>query len=154
MFLNYGSSSDHIVTMQQSLAQYERILSHSHPAYLSHLRYSLSNAKGGIDNAILTLTGVSITCFSIQFVLSKSSKHLSSGRWLIVNPSGLMSTNINVPHNRRPDDDPSGYDGPTGHFYAFGGVFVFVTLLALSVLALIRYWWRKAKRKYRKHHDI
>lgn len=66
-----SNPSDHIMTMHHSLVHYERILSHSHPAYLSHLRWSLSNGKGGIDRAILTLTSVTITCFTIQLCLSK-----------------------------------------------------------------------------------
>ncbi|KAG9045569.1 hypothetical protein FS837_006082 [Tulasnella sp. UAMH 9824] len=126
----------HIMTMHHSLVHYERILSHSHPAYLSHLRWSLSNGKGGIDRAILTLTSVTITCFTIQLCLS------------------LMSMNVNIPHNRRPQDVPEDEDLPPGHFYVFGGVLVFVTFVVIGIVSLIRYWWKKAKRKYRRHADI
>ncbi|KAG8962513.1 hypothetical protein FRC05_005314 [Tulasnella sp. 425] len=132
----WGDVQDHIMTMHHSLVHYERILSHSHPAYLSHLRWSLSNGKGGIDRAILTLTSVSITCFSIQLCV------------------GVMSMNVHIPHNRRPQDVPDGEDLPPGHFYTFGGLLAFVTLVVIGVVNLIRYWWRKAKRKYRKHADI
>jgi magnesium transporter len=55
------SHTDHILTLQQSLAHYERMLSHSHPAYLSHLRVSLSQAKGGMDKALLMLSGISVS---------------------------------------------------------------------------------------------
>lgn len=132
----WGDVQDHIVTMHHSLVHYERILSHSHPAYLSHLRWSLSNGKGGIDRAILTLTSVTITCFAIQLCLS------------------LMSMNVNVPHNRRPQDVPEDEDLPPGHFYAFGGVLAFVSFVVIGIVSLIRYWWKKAKRKYRRHADI
>ena len=62
---------DHIVTFQQSLAYYERMLSQSQPAYLSQLRVSQSIAKGGFDKAILTLTTVSIVVLCIQVILGK-----------------------------------------------------------------------------------
>lgn len=60
---------DHIDTLMQSLAHYERMLSHSHPAYLSQLRVSQALAKGGTDKAILILTVISITVLCIQFPL-------------------------------------------------------------------------------------
>ncbi|KAG8902508.1 hypothetical protein FRB99_004382 [Tulasnella sp. 403] len=101
-----GDLQDHIVTLQQSLAHYERILSHSHPTYTSNLQYTLLNAKGGIGRAILLLTSVSICCLAMQFI------------------TGLMSMNIHVPQNRKRDDD-KGISG--GQYYAFGGVLSFVT---------------------------
>lgn len=150
----YHVNSDHIVTMQQALAQYERILSSAHPMYLSHLRYSLSNAKGGNDKAIVTLTSVSIICLSIQLCLSMYQSVLSSSAADAISSAGAMSMNCNVPHNRRPDENPPDYSGPIGHFYVFGGVVAVVTVVASAVLALIRFWWRQARRKYRRHTDI
>ena len=60
------------MTLQQSLAHYERMLSHSHPAYLSQLRVSQSVAKSGTDNAILLLTVISIIVLCIQMPLGDS----------------------------------------------------------------------------------
>lgn len=62
---------DHIITLQQSLNHYERMLSHSHPAYLSQLRVSQSVAKGGSDKAILLLTVVSMVVVTIQVLLGE-----------------------------------------------------------------------------------
>lgn len=64
--------SDHILTMQQSLDYYERILSHSHPAYLSFLNVSLSQAKAGTDSALLWLTFVSIGTICLQVTIGES----------------------------------------------------------------------------------
>lgn len=62
---------DHILTMQQSLLYYERVLSHSHPAYLSFLSVSLSQAKSGSDKAILWLSLVSIGTVCLQSVVGR-----------------------------------------------------------------------------------
>lgn len=62
---------DHIFTMQHSLAYYERVLSHAHPAYLSFLSVSLSQAKSGSDEAILLLSVVSIGTVCLQFIIGK-----------------------------------------------------------------------------------
>jgi magnesium transporter len=40
---------DHILTLQQSLAHYERMLSESHPMYLQNLRVALLRARATGD---------------------------------------------------------------------------------------------------------
>jgi magnesium transporter len=55
------SRIDHILTLQQSLAHYERMLSHSHPAYLSHIRVSLAQAKAGMDHKLFMLTVLAVS---------------------------------------------------------------------------------------------
>lgn len=65
--------ADHILTMQQSLLYYERVLSHSHPAYLSFLRLSLLRAKFDADKAVFWLTFVSIGTFCLQSVVGQQT---------------------------------------------------------------------------------
>lgn len=76
-----GDVLDHIISLHQSLVHYERLLSHSHPTYLSHLRFSLSSTKGGIDEALVILALVSILVVCSQIVV------------------GLGSLNVNVPRS-------------------------------------------------------
>lgn len=63
-----GDVQDHIISLNQSLLHYERMLSHSHPAYLTHLRFSLSEAKGGLDKALMLLTMLSLLVLSSQLI--------------------------------------------------------------------------------------
>lgn len=70
--INAHLISDHILTLQQSLNHYERMLSHSHPNYLSQLRVEQSASKDGTDTSILLLTVVSMIVLSNQFILGKS----------------------------------------------------------------------------------
>lgn len=83
----FGDVQDHIISLLQSSAHYERMLSHSHPAYLSHLRFLLSEAKSGMDNALLWLTLIGVLVLSSQCVSSlaginvhvpKSSPHFTA----------------------------------------------------------------------------
>ncbi|KAI5121265.1 hypothetical protein M0805_002310 [Coniferiporia weirii] len=116
-----GDIQDHILTLQQSLTHYERMLSHSHPAYLSQLRVSQSLAKGSTDKAILLLTVVSITVLCIQVIL------------------GLFSINVGkIPHN-----DISG--GTYTVFYIILSVSV---LIGFGVVGLVRYWRMRARKKF------
>lgn len=62
---------DHILTLQQALAHYERMLSQSHPNYLSHLRLSVSKAKSGSDKALVTLTTVSLGVLCVQTLIGE-----------------------------------------------------------------------------------
>ena len=59
--------------MQQSLAYYERVLSHSHPAYISFLNVSLGEAKLGADEAIFWLSTVSIGTYCMQIIVGESA---------------------------------------------------------------------------------
>ena len=64
--------ADHILTLRQSLADYERMLSSSHPTYLAHLRLSVSTSKSGSDKAIAMLTTVSMAVLVMQGVIGES----------------------------------------------------------------------------------
>lgn len=78
---------DHIITLQQSLAHYERMLGHSHPAYLAHLRFQLSEAKGGMDKALVSLTIIGVVVLAMQGVLQTVGMNIHvprSGQNLIV----------------------------------------------------------------------
>ena len=65
---------DHILTLQQSLAHYERVLSTSQPTYLSHLRVSLSQAQSGTDTALVTLTAVSMGVLLVQTLIGECAR--------------------------------------------------------------------------------
>jgi magnesium transporter len=54
--LDYPLSIDHILTLQHSLAHYERMLSQSHPTYLSQLRVTTMKTKQSQDKAVMLLT--------------------------------------------------------------------------------------------------
>lgn len=76
---------DHILTLQQSLAHYERMLSQSHPTYLTHLRLSASKANAGSAKAIVILSTVSIGVLVVQGVIGAlPSFRRSPYSWLIV----------------------------------------------------------------------
>lgn len=70
---------DHILTLQQSLAHYERVLSMSQPTYLSHLRVSLSQAQSGTDTALVTLTAVSMGVLLVQTLIGEHARPLNYG---------------------------------------------------------------------------
>lgn len=78
---------DHILTLQQSLAHYERMLSQSHPTYLTHLRLSVSKSKAGSDKAILYLTVISLAVLCMQAVIGG-----------LPAPSPCWSPLLTVPH--------------------------------------------------------
>ncbi|KAL5535391.1 hypothetical protein ACEPAF_3485 [Sanghuangporus sanghuang] len=116
-----GDIQDHIATLQQALNHYERMLSHSHPAYLSQLRVTQALARGGTDNAILLLTLVSITVLSMQVIL------------------GMFSMNVHVPNTEGSTDHP---------FSVFFSVLAGTLLIGTTVVLLVRYWHAQAKKKY------
>ncbi len=62
---------DHILTLQQSLAHYERMLNQSHPTYLTQLRLSASKSKSGSDKSIMILSIISIGVLCVQGVIGK-----------------------------------------------------------------------------------
>ena len=55
----YGTV-DHILTLQQSLAHYERMLSESHPMYLQNLNIDLLRARAKGDYAMFVLAVVTV----------------------------------------------------------------------------------------------
>lgn len=115
-----GDVQDHIIFLQQSLAHYERILGHSHPAYISHLRISFSQARGGVDKAIVGLTAVSVMVLCMQGVI------------------GVFSMNVHVPMNAIP--------GPK--YIVFACVVSVACLVGIGVIGLVCFWWISAKRRY------
>ena len=49
---------DHILTLQQSLVHYERMLSDSHPMYIQNLHFDLLRARAKGDFALIVLAVV------------------------------------------------------------------------------------------------
>ncbi|KAJ3816001.1 hypothetical protein F5876DRAFT_71491 [Lentinula aff. lateritia] len=74
-----GDVQDHILSLQHSLAHYERMLGQSHPTYLQQLRTHVSLTKSGADKALVYLTTVSMAVLCLQTVI------------------GMFSQNVNVP---------------------------------------------------------
>jgi magnesium transporter len=61
--------TDHILTLQHALAHYERMLSQSHPTYLSQLRMTAADAMSHQDKAVMLLTIVSIGVICDQIMI-------------------------------------------------------------------------------------
>ncbi|KAJ7169842.1 hypothetical protein C8R46DRAFT_897196 [Mycena filopes] len=114
-----GDVQDHILTLENSLSHYERMLSQSHPLYISHIRATVAISKGGSDQALMYLSAVSVGVLCIQTLI------------------GLCSINVNVPHN----------DLDGNQFKAFGVVISLALLILVSYLNLVLHWWRSAKRR-------
>ncbi|KAF9015124.1 hypothetical protein BDQ17DRAFT_1340517 [Cyathus striatus] len=114
---------DHILTLQHSLAHYERMLSQSHPTYLSQLRTNFMTTRSGTDKALIYLTVVGISVLCIQTVI------------------GLFSMNIKIPRN---------YIHGT-KFHVFGIVISLAVMVLFVYLNVVRYWWKQAKRVRRAH---
>ncbi|KII93749.1 hypothetical protein PLICRDRAFT_403555 [Plicaturopsis crispa FD-325 SS-3] len=115
-----GDIQDHILTLQHSLAHYERMLSQSHPAFLSHLRTIVSRTKGGTDKALMTLTIVTMAVLCCQTLI------------------GVFSLNITVPTN--------GHD-PGYPYDVFGVVIALALLILCAYLLNVRRWWIMARRR-------
>ncbi|KAK0506491.1 hypothetical protein EDD18DRAFT_1123644 [Armillaria luteobubalina] len=115
-----GDIQDHILTLQHALAHYERMLSQSHPIYLSQLRTSVALTKSGTDKALIVLTVVSIGVLCIQALI------------------GLLSVNVTIPRNGLTPDYP---------YNAFGIVIALSLVIIYIYLATVRRWWLQAKRR-------
>jgi len=124
----FGDVHDHILTMQQSLDHYERILSQAHPAYISFLRVSLAQAKGGQDKIIFVLTMITTTVLSLQVIC------------------GIFSLNVHVPHNRRITPPPD----PVAPFNGFGVVLGIIGVVGTCMACFVKWLWMNAKKKYRR----
>ncbi|KXN90066.1 Magnesium transporter ALR2 [Leucoagaricus sp. SymC.cos] len=72
-----GDVQDHILTLQHSLNHYERVLSESHPTYLSQLRTSFATSKAGTSKNVVYLTTVSICVPCIQVVVAIFSMNVT-----------------------------------------------------------------------------
>ncbi|KAI6047669.1 hypothetical protein EDC04DRAFT_10472 [Pisolithus marmoratus] len=118
-----GDVQDHILALQQALSHYEHILSQSHPIYLSQLRMSVSNARKGSDKAVLVLSLVSFGAMVPAPII------------------GAFSMNVHTP--RSTVDNPI----PSGNYNWFGIVLAMVIFMECSFLALVRYWWVRAKKQ-------
>jgi magnesium transporter len=55
-----STTLDHILSLQQALAHYERMLAQSHPIYLSQLHIQAVKTKAGRGKAAIILTVVSV----------------------------------------------------------------------------------------------
>jgi magnesium transporter len=62
---------DHVLNLQHSLNHLEKILSHSHPAYLNHLRTRLGEARAGLDKAFFGLTAVTGCVALMQIMIGE-----------------------------------------------------------------------------------
>jgi len=120
-----GDVHDHILTLQQLLEDYERMLSQSHPAYLSQLRASQALARGGTDKAILVLTMVSMMALCIQCFV------------------GIFSMNVKLPGNRK--TMPGG--APGGPLNVFIIIVSCAFLIGGGFLLLVRHWRAVAKKE-------
>ncbi|KAF8523084.1 hypothetical protein BU17DRAFT_44052 [Hysterangium stoloniferum] len=113
---------DHILNLHQSLAHYERMLSHSHPAYLSQLRVAMSQGKQDMDSALLIVTVISIGVLSTQVITGAFSMNLGK----IPTNSHMAPAPLNV----------------------WIIIVVTVLLVMVAIVSVSRYWWLQAKRKY------
>jgi magnesium transporter len=114
-----GDVQDHILTLQQSLHHYERMLSDSHPAYLTQLRTHLAKTKQYTDKAILVLSLISIGVMCIQL------------------PIGIFSENLKIPKNSV---------HPPGPYNYFMMVILLLFGIEAIFLVVVRRWWNQAKR--------
>ncbi|KAH9837216.1 uncharacterized protein C8Q71DRAFT_591066 [Rhodofomes roseus] len=119
VYVYMGDVQDHILTLQQSLVHYERVLSTSQPTYLSHLRLSLSQAQSGTDTALVTLTTVSMGVLLVQTLI------------------GLFSMNTQVPANSLAGN----------RFYVFGIVISLASVILFVYANFVRLWWKWSKRR-------
>ncbi|KDQ31620.1 cora superfamily [Pleurotus ostreatus PC15] len=115
-----GDVQDHILSLQHSLAHYERMLSQSHPAYLVQLRTNLARARSGSDAAIFYLTIVTIGVLCLQVLF------------------GAFSLNVEVPGNVRNPEEP---------FTVFGEMIAVSVVIICAYLANVRRWYIRAKKR-------
>ncbi|KAF8202921.1 hypothetical protein BJ912DRAFT_798732, partial [Pholiota molesta] len=113
-----GDVQDHILTLQNALVHYERMLSQSHPTYLAQLRSESERAKGGMDKNLLLLSIVSISGLCIQPLI------------------GVFSLNVTIPTNL-----------PGKKYNLFGIVLALSTLIVVILLWFVRHWWRQMRRR-------
>ncbi|KAJ7783743.1 hypothetical protein DFH07DRAFT_935292 [Mycena maculata] len=114
-----GDVQDHILTLENALGYYERMLSQSHPLYISHVRTTVSMTKGDTDKALMFLSILSIAVLCIQTLI------------------GLFSINVTIPANTLE---------PGGKYNMFGIVLALAILILSSFLKLVHHWWKGAKR--------
>lgn len=114
-----GDVQDHILTLQHSLNHIERVLSQSHPSYLSSLRTTVARSKGSTDKGLLYLTVVSIAVLCCQTTI------------------GIFSMNVHIPNSKHARTNP---------FVVFGLVVALACIVIVSYLAVVYHWWKTSKR--------
>ena len=67
---------DHILTLQQSLVYYERMLSDWNPTYISQLGAEISIAKNKADLKLLYVTTVALCCSTNLIVIGRLTAFL------------------------------------------------------------------------------
>ncbi|GAA5921222.1 hypothetical protein JCM1841_001639 [Sporobolomyces salmonicolor] len=122
---------DHIVTMQQSLAHYDAILSHDHPSYVGILRLALEGTKLGIDMRIIPLSCIVLACSAISV------------------PTGLSSLNVKIPIFNGDRFTHLRADGSRSPFYAFGILLCISLAVILGIAVYIRLAFGTTKARYR-----
>lgn len=132
---SYPCKLDHILTLQHSLAHYERMLSQSHPTYLAQLRNMSEISKGSADQKLFYLTVITISCLCIQ-TLTGNQIHCPHKITSDETLSGLCSLNVHIPTNGHTPDHP---------YYVFGGVVSLAVIILVTFLSFVRYWWNNAK---------
>lgn len=153
---------DHILALQQSLAHYERLLSQSHPTYLTQLRFSVSSARSGSDKAVVQLTTISLGVLLVQTLIGESLFHMHdpfvlflfflsffflSYFWLIysfmaytpaLSSIGLFSMNVMIPTNPH---------FPYGKYNVFGAVLAGAVSIVCVYAIVVWWWWEQARRR-------
>jgi magnesium transporter len=112
-----GDVQDHILTLQQLLAHYERMLSQSYPSYLRNLHVDFLHTRARVDNAGFFFTLISMLGLAAEV------------------PVGVFSMNVTTPRNYN------------GEFWWYALVVVATLCFQASFLGLVRYWWVTAKRR-------
>jgi len=123
LYIHMGDILDHILSLQQALAHYERMLAQSHPIYLTQLDIQAIKTKAGRGRAAVILSA------------------LSAGIYVELTPIGLFSVNVQLPMNGH---------GPQYPYYMFGAVLAIEVVLTIAYLLVVRWIWRDAKKQARK----
>jgi len=118
-----GDVQDHILTLQLALAHYERMLSQSHPTYLTQLRLTVAKTNFHQDKALMLLTIVTVAVLCVQPII------------------GVFSINCALPTNVKE---------PYGRYDVFGIVLVLVCVVSGGYLWVVRGWWLRSKAKKRR----
>jgi len=120
LYIHMGDILDHILTLQQGLAHYEKMLSESHPIYLHQLHILAWVTKSATSKAAIILTSVGVSILSNQVII------------------GLCSLNVTLPTNG---------SLPTDRYYIFGIVLVIMIVILSGFAFVVRYMWVQAERK-------
>lgn len=118
--IHSGDVQDHILTLQQSLLHYERVLNEFNPTYISQLRAEIATTKNKSDTHLLYLTTVAACCGTVNIMI------------------GVFSMNVKLPMNVHAVGSP---------FYWFCGLIVMSAVIVFTLLAVIRHWRKQSKRR-------